>query len=341
MIGYLTLIVGLLAVVGSVWASLWLARRREIVAPASDAGEGLRRAAHMLGLNEVRESYLFQARILTAWGEINEFQINCELWEQVQHPFFRVTIGFPSPLRRGIRISRDAHGGLMQRVLDSDKDKDRDSTSEDILVQSKQDIDELRMFLQDDLRQPLERLAAKVNRMQMGDEHLYLYVKNAPDGAFCDSILRESMAVAGRIFNRAMVLGPSKKSTMTSSYGQAKSEMSRRMSDSVECEPRVEESRPTGRITLASMAAVSVHDVMAGDRPDDQADSIWAKKSVELQEVELQVAAQEQQEQEAHAVVDKTDRLQNLENKVEAKRALSSTLQGMGVDVGKQTSDET
>src|SRR5690554_1302612 len=148
MTGYLTLIVGLLAVIGSVWVSVWLARRHQFVPGTSDAGDGLRRGAKMLGLDDVRESQLFQARVLTAWGEVNEFRINCELWEQVQTPFYRVTIGFPQPLRRGIRISRDANGGLMQRVLDADAEKN--STNEDILVQSKQNIGELRSFLQDD-----------------------------------------------------------------------------------------------------------------------------------------------------------------------------------------------
>lgn len=323
MIGYLTLIVGLLAVFGSVWASLWLARRREVVAPTSDAGEGLRRAAQMLGLNEVRESCLFKARILTAWGEVNEFRISCELWEQVQNPFYRVTIGFPQPLRRGIRISRDVHGGLLQQVIDADKD----SSSEEILVESNQDISELRTFLQDDLRQSLERLAARVNRMQMGDEYLYLYVKSAPNGAFCESVLRESMAVATRLFGRAMVLGPSKKSTMTSSYGQAKTEMSRRVSDDAEGEARVEEVRPTGRITLADMVAISGDEVVSAKERGDLNDSIWARKPGGAQ------AGVQEQEAVAFA-----ERVEGLEDKVEEKRSLTSTLQGVGVE--KQHSDE-
>lgn len=323
MIGYLTLIVGMLAVFASVWASLWLARRRKIVAPASDAGEGLRRAAQRFGLDEVRESSLYQARILTAWGEVNDFQIHCELWEQVQDPFYRVTIGFPQPLRRGIRISRDVHGGLMQQVMNEE------SASEDILVESNQDIGELRTFLQDDLRRPLEHLAARVNRMQMGDEYLYLFVKNAPDGAFCESVLHESVAVASKVFGRAMLLGPSKKSAVASSYGQAKSEMTRRISDEVEGEPRVEEARPTGRITLANMAAISGDEVFVESDRDGKADAFWAQKPdggpEQAQGSKASIVEESREQREASG---------------EVKRSPSSTLQGVGIDIEHKSSED-
>lgn len=311
MIGYLTLILGLIIVAGVVWASVWLVRRREAgTQQTSDAGDGLRRAAEMLGLDEVRESRLYQARILTAWGEINEFRVVCELWEQVQNPFYRVTIGFPKPLQRGIRISRDAQGGLLHRVMETESE----NAPGEILVQSNHDIDELRTFLQDDLRKPLEHLATRVNRLQMGDEYLYLWVKSAPDGAFCESILRESLAVAKRVFGRAVELGPSKKSTLTSSYGQAKSEMSRRAVDIVEGEERPEEVRQTGRVTLSSMAAISREVVNVESNDREKAASIWDRKLVEPASIE------EVESMETTTVTEQA----------EPKRIVTSTLPGVG-----------
>lgn len=314
MISYLTLIVGILVVIGSMWASLWLARRGDVVAQSqsSDAGEGLRHAAQMLGLHEVRESRLFQARILGAWGEINEFGVNCELWEQVQDPFYRVTIAYPRPLLRGIRISRDAEGGLLHKVLGAEEEK---PASDEIVVKSSQDIDELRIFLQDDLRKPLERLAARVNKLQMGDEYLYLYVKSAPDSAFCESLLREALAVANKVFGRAMELGPSKKTKKASSYGQARTEMSRRVVVDVEGEERAEESKPAGRVTLSSVASSS--SAIEGGEGSGEApeSSIWARRSS---------GANEQEVSEEEVSSDKAD------VNAEPKRALSSTLPGVG-----------
>lgn len=264
MLSYLTLILGILVVVVSIWGSLRLARGRRLESQESGAGEVLRHAAQVLGLEEVRESRLYQASIMTAWGELNEFSVNCELWEQVHDPFYRVTIGFPKPLRRGLRISRDAQGGLMHRMMRGEEVEASEDAPGDLVVQSTQDLDELREFLQEDLRQPLERLAGRVDRLQLGDEYLFVFVKGSPEGAACESLLRESLAVASKVFHRAMALGPSKKSSLMSSYGQVESEMSRRVSEEGGPEA-VEEARHTSRMTVASVVASSHEGSEASD----------------------------------------------------------------------------
>ena len=202
--------------VGLVLVNWWLFRRRSGDESRQQMAEELTRVVNRIGLGTVWDASMFQADVYGIRGEVNGYDVRAELWDKTRRDFFRLAIRFPRPIHQGFRLRTRRRRGLehlwrMERVERGDDVFD-DRFNIYCRPEPSQRIEDL---FDTQVCRKLVDLERKVDGIKLGDHCLYVYIDSAVEPVRIERLIREGLAVATRLYDRSMDLGPSKTSRNT------------------------------------------------------------------------------------------------------------------------------
>jgi hypothetical protein len=243
---------------GVVWG-LWVARQhvraRALVWTAEEEASALELAASW-GMREHSARTLFGRRLVQAWGERGRLTWQLEVCTSEQGAYVRL-IGQPEEgLDQGVRIMREASGGALGWMWRLREVQLGEPGVDARLVLLARDEERLRVLLGTQLKDEVLELESRVDRMELGDDGLFVHVGRACTVEQLAQLIQASMSALERLEALSRAWGGVSK-TGALAYGDAiKGDFDREEETALETIALADPGSTTGRMTAVGQEAV-------------------------------------------------------------------------------------
>lgn len=236
--GQIGLIVVVFVLSGAVlWWVVWVVRQRALTGAvawgAADEQAALERAA-ALGLTQRSDRTLFGRRVLQAWGERDGVSWQLEVCTSARGGYVRLFGQPATTLDQGVRILREASAGALGWLWRMREVRLGDAAVDDRLVLLARDEERLRVLLGTPLKAELLSLEQLADRMEVGDEGVFVQLDRVCGVDELVTLLGASMTTLERLRALARAWGGVSEQP-SASYGEVlKAELGREGGDALE-----------------------------------------------------------------------------------------------------------
>jgi hypothetical protein len=234
-IGVIGVVLALLGVVLG-WG-VWVIRQRSwagaVAWGAADEQAVLERVA-ALGLTQRSERTLFGRRVLQAWGERDGVSWQLEVCTSVRGGYVRLFGQPASALDQGVRILREAGAGALGWLWRMREVRFGEAAVDERLVLLARDEERLRVLLGTQLREELLLLERLSDRMEVGDEGVFVQLDRVCGLDELEALLSAATATLDRLRALARAWGGVSERS-SASYGEVlKAELGREGGEALE-----------------------------------------------------------------------------------------------------------
>ncbi len=196
---------------GAAW---WLGRQRKRSDEREEMMAELRRRVERLGIGTVWQTPLFQVDVYGVRGEVNDFDIRCEIWDKASRDLFRLSIYFPRSTRQQCTLRSERRPTLKplgQITAIEVGDEAFDQRFQ--LRGPEQGSEVIKELFDQELRDRLMKLVEDCDGLRIGDRSLYLYREAPVSPAEVERFLQDGLAAAAKYFQRSRKVGPTTENT--------------------------------------------------------------------------------------------------------------------------------
>jgi hypothetical protein len=230
-IGWATAI--LILVLGGIiiWALPKLSAGRTSVAESQELMDGLEAVAAQLGLGECDRRTLFGELVHRVRGEYDRLQIDIEVQLGDQASFVRLRVEFPQTLDQEITILSDRKRTVRTWLLRQKEMSVGDPEFERDFILLARHPERIQKLLSGALRFQLRRLGERVDKLEIGDEAVYVWVDEVSSPEDINALVEQTVECAERIYAAARELGPSPSRIEATAYNQATADIYSRVDE--------------------------------------------------------------------------------------------------------------
>lgn len=221
MIGWVTAILILLLGGLVIWALPRLSAGRTSVAESRELMDSLQKAAAAFGLDDCDRRTLFGELVHRVRGEYDRLRIELEVQLGSQASFMRLRVEFPKTLDQEITILSDGGRTLRNWLLRQRELSVDDPAFERDFILLARHPERLRELLNGALRFQLRRLGERVDKLEIGDEAVYVWVDGVSSTDDIGGLLEQTVECAERLYAAARDLGPSPSRVEATAYNKA------------------------------------------------------------------------------------------------------------------------
>jgi hypothetical protein len=209
------------------WGVPKLAAGRKIATQSGELGEGLQQLTKSLGLGTCDRRSVFGDAVHRLSGEFNRLKVHLEVQVGRRFSYTRITVQFPHSLDQDLAILSGHKPAFRNWVLrQREFDIGVEDFDRDFILLARHE-GRLKALLSPAIRFQLQRLFEMVDRLEIGDETVYVMAHEMSKPAEVSKLLKKTVETAERIYATAVQLGPSPSRMDATMYSQTSSDIYR------------------------------------------------------------------------------------------------------------------